>query len=70
VRHRRSKLRRRYGHSKRTADYEVTVERTVMIRGRTKPNTYEAVVTVYNAPSAIAAKKAVHEKIVSVRRLP
>jgi len=52
------------------ADYEVTVERTVLIRGRTKPDTYEAVVTVYNVKSPAAARKAVAGKVVNVRRLP
>jgi hypothetical protein len=66
----RGVLRRRYGHARRgVADYEVTVERQVLIRGRTKPDTYETVVTVYNAKSAADARKAVSGKVVRVQRI-
>lgn len=52
------------------ADYEVTVERTVIVRGRFKPEPYEVVVTVFNAPSAAAARRAVRDRVICVRRLP
>ena len=55
-------------------DYDITIQSTVHIRGRVKPETYERIVTVYNAKSVIGARKAAQgtlekgEKIVDVKQ--
>lgn len=55
--------------------YEVVVQSSVLVRGRIARETYERTVTVYNAKSAVDARKSVQgklekgERIVSVSAL-